>query len=91
MVKFLLPRYARMRAAGKYYRRGNHARSGEGTPGPRLLANAKILIEFDSIKFDENLRRIRVDFGQKHRFIANNSFKPVCYGLVQRRWDNRQG
>jgi len=38
----------------------------------------KILGEFDSVKFEENSPRIRVDFGQKHRFNANNSFKPVC-------------
>jgi hypothetical protein len=38
----------------------------------------KILIEFDPVKFDENSHRIRVDFAQKHRFNANDSFKPVC-------------
>jgi len=38
----------------------------------------KILVEFDSVKFDENSRRIRIDFAQKRRFIANDSFKPVC-------------
>jgi len=38
----------------------------------------KILIEFDPVKFDENSHRIRVDFVQKHRFNANDSFKPVC-------------
>jgi len=38
----------------------------------------KILIEFDRVKFDENSHRIRVDFAQKHRFNANDSFKPVC-------------
>jgi hypothetical protein len=44
-------------------------------------ATLKILIEFDSVKFDENSRRIRVYFGQKPRFNANGDFKPVCYGL----------
>jgi hypothetical protein len=38
----------------------------------------KILIEFDCVAFDENSSRIRVDFVQKHRFKANDSFKPVC-------------
>jgi len=38
----------------------------------------KILVKFDSVKFDESLRRIRVDIAQKHPFNANNSFKPVC-------------
>jgi hypothetical protein len=42
----------------------------------------KILIEFDNVEFDENSHRIRVDFVQKHRFNANDSFKPVWYGLV---------
>jgi hypothetical protein len=51
----------------------------------------KILVKFDSVKFDENLPRIRVDFSQKPLFNANNSFKPVCYGLVQRRWKIRRG
>jgi hypothetical protein len=31
-----------------------------------------------SFKFDEKLRRIRLDFGQKRRVVANASFKPVC-------------
>ena len=42
----------------------------------------KILIKFDIVEFDENSRRIRVDFVQKHPFNANDSFKPVWYGLV---------
>ena len=51
---------------------------------PRVLARMyrpptfKILVEFDPVKFDENSRRIRVDFGQKRRFTANDSFKPLC-------------
>ena len=40
----------------------------------------KILIEFDTVKFDENLRCISVDFAQKPCFNANGSFKAVCYG-----------
>lgn len=38
----------------------------------------KILVEFDSLEFDENSRRIRVDFVQKSRFNANERFKPLC-------------
>jgi len=38
----------------------------------------KILNAFDSVKFAENLHRIHVDFGQKHRVNANISFKPIC-------------
>ena len=51
----------------------------------------KILVKFDTVKFDQDLRRIRVNFAQKPPFNANNSFKPVCYGLVQRRWKSRRG
>ena len=50
--------------------------------GARYAPTSKILIEFDIVEFDENSRRIRVDFVQKHRFNANDSFKPVWYGLV---------
>jgi hypothetical protein len=38
----------------------------------------KILVKFGCFKFDEKSRRIRFDFAQKHRFIANDRFKPVC-------------
>jgi len=46
----------------------------------RALAPAmhKTLGECDSVKFEENSSRIRIDFAQKHRFNANNSFKAVC-------------
>jgi hypothetical protein len=37
-----------------------------------------ILVKSGCVAFDENSRRIRVDFGQKRRFSANDSFKPVC-------------
>jgi hypothetical protein len=51
----------------------------------------KILIESDSVKFDENSRLIHILFAQNPRFNTNNSFKPVCYGLVQRRRNSRRG
>jgi hypothetical protein len=38
----------------------------------------KNLIKYRHFKFDEKLRRIRFDFGQKRRYIANDSFRPVC-------------
>jgi hypothetical protein len=38
----------------------------------------KILGKFEPVKFDEKSRRIRIEFGQKRRFIANDSFKAVC-------------
>lgn len=31
------------------------------------------------------MRSIRVDIAQKPRVVANDSFKAICYGLVQRR------
>jgi len=42
------------------------------------MPTPKILGEFDPVKFDENSARIRVDFGQNPRFIANDSFNAVC-------------
>jgi hypothetical protein len=50
----------------------------QAQPGWTHQALFKILIEFDCVAFDENSSRIRVDFVQKHRFKANDSFKPVC-------------
>jgi len=82
MVKFLLPCGARTRAGAKYYRGGNHARSAKGAGVMRRAPLLKILVEFDSVEFDKNSRRIRVDFAQKPRGNPNNSFKPICYGLV---------
>jgi len=37
-----------------------------------------ILIKFDLLQFDSNLRRNRFKFGKKLRFIAKDSFKPPC-------------
>ena len=91
MVKFRLPRHDIARAEAACYRCANHARLAEGAYCTHYASMFKILVEPDSVKFDRNSRRIRVDFGQKPRFIANDSFKPVCYGLVQRRRNNRRG
>jgi hypothetical protein len=55
-----------MRGAGKAVWRGGRR------PVPKILG------EFEIVEFDKNSRRIRVDFAQKHRFNANDSFKPVC-------------
>jgi hypothetical protein len=60
MVKFLLPRRASTRTRTKRYRCGNHARSIEGAHGMRRMPALKILIESDSVKFDENSRLIRI-------------------------------
>jgi hypothetical protein len=38
----------------------------------------KILCKCGFFKFDETSHRIRVDFGQNPRFIANDSFNAVC-------------
>lgn len=42
---------------------------------PATITN---LSKFDSLKFDEKSHRIRIDFAQNPRFVANDSFKPVC-------------
>jgi hypothetical protein len=69
---------ARGRAGFNCYRRGNHVACGASVaPSGRALA-AKILDKYKSLKFDEKSRRIRVDFGQNPRFIANDSFNAVC-------------
>jgi hypothetical protein len=90
MVKFRLLRRARARGQIKGYHCGNHEQPVEGASCTRGVLTHKILIEFDTVKFEENSHRIHVDFAQKPHFNANNSFKPVCYGLVQRRRNNRR-
>jgi hypothetical protein len=61
MVKFVLPRRASAHTQTKGYRCGNHARSIERARWPRPRVPAfKILIESDSVKFDENSRLIRI-------------------------------
>ena len=77
-MKFLLPHHDSAGAEAEYYRCGNHAQLAKGAHGTHRTSMRKILVECDSVKFDENSRRIRVDFTQKRRFIANDSFKPVC-------------
>jgi len=44
----------------------------------RAASTNKLLGKFEPVKFDEKSRRIRIEFGQKLRFIANDSFKAVC-------------
>ena len=60
------------------YLAGNHVicANGEALSAPALAP--KILGKFDPVKFDEKSRRIRVDFAQNPRFIANDSFNAVC-------------
>jgi hypothetical protein len=50
---------------------------------PRFCPIDKILDKFEHFKFSENLRRIRVETGQKHRSNPNDSFNPVWYGFHQ--------
>jgi hypothetical protein len=78
MVKFRLPRHDVARAEATCYRYGNHAWLAARVRRRHDASTFKILIEFNSVKFDKNSPRIRVDFAQKPRFIANDSFKPVC-------------
>jgi hypothetical protein len=69
----------RIAAAGfNCYRRSNHVAYRKRTaPRARALAR-KILCKCGLLKFDETSHRIRVDFGQNPRFIANDSFNAVC-------------
>jgi len=60
------------------YRAGNHVRAAKAPTRGGATSAPKILGEFDPVKFDENSARIRVDFGQNPRFIANDSFNAVC-------------
>lgn len=82
MVKFVLPR----RAADAKKSKVTTAVTMRGAPTMPAWADRapmfKILIEFNIVEFDENSHRIRVDFIQKHRVNTNDSFKPLCYGLV---------
>jgi hypothetical protein len=78
MVKFWLPRCAIARAKAVQYRCGNHVWLAAGAHDTHDVSIAKTLIESELVKFYENSRHNRVDFAQKPRFIANDSFKPVC-------------
>jgi hypothetical protein len=78
MVKFRLLRGDFARAEATCYRCGNHARSAKPARCMHDVLASKILVEFDLVKFDKISPRIRIDIGQKPRFIANDSFKPVC-------------
>jgi hypothetical protein len=65
---------ARWRARVSPYRCANHIVGAE-----RLMIFAGGSITKISARFDPfNFRKIRVDFTQKPRFIANVGFKPVC-------------
>jgi hypothetical protein len=60
------------------YRIGNHVTCGESTTAKARALASKILGKFEPVKFYEKSRRIRVDFAQNPRFIANDSFNAVC-------------
>jgi hypothetical protein len=62
----------------KPYRRSNHSRSRISQSKPAADWTFKFLIKFDLLAFESNFRCIRFDLAQKRRFIANDSFKPVC-------------
>jgi hypothetical protein len=79
MVKFVLPRAPKRAFDAQILPRANHA-----APAPRSRTQSarrpvdKILSKVDPVAFDEKSRRIRVDIGQKPRFISNDSFKLIC-------------
>jgi hypothetical protein len=88
MVKFRLPC---VRAWSNLTAPVTMPARAEIAPSNAELAIVQILIKADFVHFYENYRHIRIDFAQKRRFIANDSFNPVWYGLVQRRWESRRG
>jgi hypothetical protein len=65
-------------AKAAHYGCGNHERVAAGAQHTHDVPNSITLIESDPVKFYENSRRNRFDFAQKPRFIANDSFNPVC-------------
>jgi hypothetical protein len=77
MVKFRLPLTPIGWNRATSYRRGNHVASRRDSTGKGAVRFVKLLIKLDRLKFEENLRHIRIDIAQKRRFIANDSFKPV--------------
>jgi hypothetical protein len=75
MVKFRLPRRkVDAKVTGAVTMRALLA----GAASRRGGLSPRILVEFDPVKFEENSRRIRVDFTQKPCAHANRSFNPVC-------------
>jgi hypothetical protein len=60
------------------YRRGNHVACGACASARGRALAAEIFDKIDCLKFYEKSRRIRVDFAQNPRFIANDSFNAVC-------------
>jgi hypothetical protein len=56
------------------------ARPKRQPPGAMVRIDT-ILFKFEFLAFDANLRRTCVNTGEKLPFIANDSFKPVCYVL----------
>ena len=66
------------RAGFNCYRIGNHVTRGESATAKARALARKILDKFDPVEFYEKSRRIRVDFAQNPRFIANDSFNAVC-------------
>ncbi len=68
----------RGRASFNCYRIGNHVTRGESATAKARALPPKILDKLKPVEFYEKSRRIRVDFAQNPRFIANDSFNAVC-------------
>ena len=66
------------RAGFNCYRIGNHVTRADKTAARARSLASKILGKFEPVEFYEKSRRIRVDFAQNPRFIANDSFNAVC-------------
>jgi hypothetical protein len=82
MVKFRLRKAQIRRGAPEPYRGGNHVWRRKTPACDRYPATSKILFKLEFLEFESNSPLIRIDFAQKRRFTANDSFKPVWYGLV---------
>ena len=66
------------RARFNCYRVSNHVTRDESAAANAPALACKILDKLEPVEFYEKLRRIRVDFAQNLRFIANDSFNAVC-------------
>jgi hypothetical protein len=66
------------RAGFNCYRGGNHVGCGATASAAGQALAVQILDKLDCLEFYEKSRRIRVDFAQNPRFIANDSFNAIC-------------
>jgi hypothetical protein len=61
-----------------YYQCSNHSGLAQGANPSDERKIQTILFKFEFLAFDTNLLRTCFNIVQKLRFIANDSFNPVC-------------